>query len=63
VVRNAVRRRLRHLMVDRVQHLPAGARVVVRALPEAAMVRSSSMAHDVDNALMGALRRTRGATR
>ena len=35
VVRNRVRRRLRHLMRARIEWLPAGARVVVRANPAA----------------------------
>ena len=33
VVRNAVRRRLRHLLRDRLVRLPAGSRVVIRAQP------------------------------
>jgi ribonuclease P protein component len=36
VVRNLVRRRLRSVVVTRLGELPAGSRVVVRALPDAA---------------------------
>ena len=36
VARNRVRRRLRHLLRDRLDRLPAGSRLVVRVLPAAA---------------------------
>ena len=36
VVRNRVRRRLRHLAADQIDRLPPGSRVVVRALPGSA---------------------------
>lgn len=49
--RNRVKRRLRHLMRDRVATLPAGSRVVVRALPSAAAAPSSSLADQLDAAL------------
>jgi ribonuclease P protein component len=51
VVRNRVRRRLRHLMADRLTALPAGALVVVRAMPLAADASSTALAADVDRAL------------
>lgn len=57
VVRNAVRRRLRHLMVDRLSLLPSGARVVVRANPGAAEAPSSALAKEIDEALARALDR------
>jgi ribonuclease P protein component len=56
VVRNTVRRRLRHLIRDRLDRLPAGARVVVRVNPAAAGRTSASLAADLDQALGRALR-------
>jgi ribonuclease P protein component len=50
VVRNAVRRRLRHLVRERLAQLPAGTRVVVRARPEAAAAPSAVLASDLDAA-------------
>lgn len=57
VVRNAVQRRLRHLMRDRLATLPADALVVVRASPAAADAGSATLARDLDHALARALRR------
>lgn len=51
VVRNQVRRRLRHVMAARVGSLPAGALVVVRATPAAAGASSAELAVDLDQAL------------
>ena len=51
VVRHAVTRRLRPLLVDRLPALPAGTRVVVRALPPAATATSAELARDLDAAL------------
>lgn len=51
VVRNRVKRQLRHLMRARVGQLPSGARVVVRALPSAASRRNADLAGDLDRAL------------
>ncbi|MEU6809530.1 ribonuclease P protein component [Streptomyces sp. NPDC046831] len=51
VVRNTVKRRLRHLMRDRVTLLPPGSLVVVRALPGAADADSARLARDLDAAL------------
>jgi len=51
VVRNAVRRRLRHLLRDRLDRLPAGSRVVIRAQPEAANARGAALTRDLDDAL------------
>jgi ribonuclease P protein component len=54
VVRNTVRRRLRHLMRDRLAGLPAGTAVVVRALPEAAGATYGQLGADLDAALAAA---------
>jgi ribonuclease P protein component len=51
VVRNQVRRRLRHLMRDRLDAIPAGALLVVRAAPAAATATSTALAADLDGAL------------
>ena len=51
VVRNRVRRRLRHLMRPRLERLPDGTDVVVRALPDAANRTYSALAADLDGAL------------
>lgn len=51
VVRNRVKRRLRHLMRERVATLPAGSLVVVRALPAAAAASYADLAADLDACL------------
>jgi len=51
VTRNRVKRRLRHLMRERLASLPEGSRVVVRALPASAAQDSDSLAADLDRAL------------
>jgi ribonuclease P protein component len=51
VHRHRVIRRLRHLARDRLPHLPAGAMVVVRALPPASGAASSTLGQDLDAAL------------
>src|SRR5947207_2708700 len=51
VVRNQVKRRLRHLMRERLGRLPDGTDVVVRALPAAARRSSTGLAADLDAAL------------
>lgn len=51
VVRSQVSRRLRHQMRSRLHLLPAGSRLVVRALPPAAGASSSSLGADLDAAL------------
>ena len=51
VVRHRVQRQLRHLMRAKVDQLPGGSRVVVRALPPAAGATSATLAIDVDGAL------------
>ena len=59
VVRHRVQRQLRHLMRERVNHVPAGARVVVRALPSAAGTPSERLGRDLDTALSVATRKVR----
>ncbi len=54
VVRNLVKRRLRHLMRDRLEALPAGTDVVVRALPGAGTRSYAQLAADLDGALAAA---------
>ncbi|MFF2850013.1 ribonuclease P protein component [Streptomyces sp. NPDC058001] len=51
VVRNKVKRRLRHLMRDRIALLPPGSLVVVRALPQAGDADHVQLAQDLDAAL------------
>ncbi len=51
VVRNRVRRRLRHLCAERLDALPAGSILVVRALPPAAEADSALLGRELDGAL------------
>jgi ribonuclease P protein component len=51
VVRNQVKRRLRHLIRDRLPELPPGSLVVVRALPGAGDADHAQLARDLDAAL------------
>jgi ribonuclease P protein component len=51
VDRNRVKRQLRHLMRDRIEQLPAGSRVVVRALPKACGAGAATLADHLDAAL------------
>jgi ribonuclease P protein component len=59
VVRNGIRRRLRHLLRDRLPGLPPGTDIVVRVLPPAAGRSYQELRADLDAAL-GAVRRQRG---
>lgn len=52
VVRNLVKRRLRHLFRERLALLPAGSTVVVRATPRAATATCGELAADVDRTLI-----------
>jgi len=61
VVRNKVRRRLRHLLRARLGEFPPGSSVVVRALPAAAGCPYRRLETDLDAALAAA--RTAGRTR
>ena len=54
VVRNTVRRRLRHLVRERLPELPAGSTLVVRALPVAAEASYARLGTDLDAALAAA---------
>lgn len=51
VTRNRVKRRLRHLMRERVTSLPGGSLLVVRALPQAAAATSGDLAEELDRCL------------
>ena len=51
VVRNRVRRRLRHLCAPRLAALPPGSILVVRALPPAATADSAVLGRELDAAL------------
>ncbi|MEO6472746.1 MAG: ribonuclease P protein component [Aeromicrobium sp.] len=51
VVRNRVKRRLRHLMRERLDLLPLGSRIVIRALPRSAQESAATLAGDLDAAL------------
>ena len=51
VVRNRVKRRLRHLMRSHMERLPVGCRVVVRALPPAGDAPAVALEADLEAAL------------
>ena len=51
VERNRVKRQLRHLMRDRMDRLPAGSRVVVRALPSSHGAGWTTLSDHLDAAL------------
>ncbi|MGB0101854.1 MAG: ribonuclease P protein component [Nocardioides sp.] len=55
VVRNRVKRRLRHLARERVSELPPGAILVVRAQPAAATASTAVLSADLDRCLDRAL--------
>lgn len=61
VVRNRVKRQLRHLARERLDMFPAGSLVVVRANPAAAGA-GAPLAADLDSALATVLRREQGAS-
>jgi ribonuclease P protein component len=56
VVRNKVRRRLRHLAREHVARLPRGSLLVVRANPSAGVARQEELAREFDSALRRLLR-------
>ena len=58
VVRHRVARRLRHVMRDRLDRLPPGTRMVVRALPKSAAADSTRLGSDIDRALRTVLAST-----
>jgi len=57
VTRNLVKRRLRSLVRERIEALPAGSRLVVRALPPAASAPYARLGSDLDAAVATAVRR------
>jgi ribonuclease P protein component len=62
VTRNRVKRRLRHLVRERLPSLPESSLVVVRALPEAAEASSTDLARDLDKGLRRTLSGSRPRT-
>ena len=61
VVRNRVKRRLRHLLREQIEAVPAGSDVVVRALPPTAELSSSELRTELSRCLDRALRERRRA--
>jgi ribonuclease P protein component len=61
VTRHLVVRRLRALVAARLDRLPAGSRLVVRALPACATASTGQLAGDLDAALDRVLARSAGA--
>jgi ribonuclease P protein component len=59
VVRNRVKRRLRHVVAERIDGWPSGLDVVVRALPDAAAADYRQLGSDMDAAFAAASRRRR----
>jgi ribonuclease P protein component len=59
VLRHRVTRRLRAVMATRLHNVPAGSRIVIRALPGAAGATSSQLAQDLDAALASVMRKMR----
>lgn len=57
VHRNSVKRRLRHLMADRLRLLPAHSSVVVRANPAAGGAAAGELRDDLDSCLRSLTRR------
>lgn len=51
VTRNVVKRRLRHLMRDRLASLPTGSALVVRALPASAAASYGELGQELDRGL------------
>ena len=63
VLRNQVRRRLRHLVGERLATLPPGATIVVRALPDSAAASYERLGADLDAAIAAARSPRRSARR
>jgi ribonuclease P protein component len=61
VLRNKVRRRLRHLARGYLQVLPGGSLLVLRAHPAAATARQAEIAAELDLVIKALLRRQGGA--
>ncbi|MER5639563.1 ribonuclease P protein component [Kitasatospora sp. NPDC002227] len=62
VVRNQVKRRLRHLVRSHLARLPAGSLIVVRALPSAGSATYAELEHDLAAALRRLLKEPSGST-
>jgi ribonuclease P protein component len=62
VVRHSVARRLRHQLAPLLSSLPAGTRVVVRALPASATASSAELGAELRRTLTRALDKARGAS-
>jgi len=54
VVRNRVKRRLRAVVSHRIDQLPEGGRLVVRALPASSSLDSTALGREFESALAGA---------
>ena len=61
VVRNRVKRRLRHLAVGYLQSLPEGSLLVLRANPQAATASQADLAAELGLVIRSLLRRQGGA--
>jgi len=61
VVRNSVRRRLRHLAVGYLQALPRGSLLVLRANPSAATASYADLSAELGTVVRALLRRQGGA--
>ncbi|WP_284251770.1 ribonuclease P protein component [Litorihabitans aurantiacus] len=57
VVRNRVKRRLRHLVAERIDRVGPGATMVVRALPPSALAEGPLLARELESAWARAERR------
>jgi ribonuclease P protein component len=57
VVRNKVKRRLRHLAAQRLDLLPAGSSMLIRAAPAAAQCNFQELSAELDRNLAALLRR------
>lgn len=62
VTRNRVKRRLRHLVRERIGLLPTSATLVLRALPAASAASYADLGTDLDRALARALDTSRAAS-
>jgi ribonuclease P protein component len=60
VTRNRVKRRLRHLVAERLDRLPTNAVLVVRAQPAAATASSGELGDDLDRTLANVLAKLSG---
>ena len=56
VTRHRVARRIRHVMADAMRGIPAGTRIVVRALPSSATASSEALRADIVSALQALVR-------